>query len=341
VRTATRDRQLRYSDLEPRSLDETIRRRKASKIIAVLAHFLGRRRLDGLRVLDVGCSAGFICDELAASGARVTGVDIDVPGLRRASARFAATARFVCADGLALPFPDASVDVVVLNHIYEHVVDADAVIAEVRRVLAPDGVAYLGLGNRLGLMEPHHRLPLLSWLPPRLADGYLRLTGRGRHYYERYRTRRGLRRMLTGLAVWDYTLAVLAAPELFHADGELPAPLRRLPAGLLGAALRLTLPLVPTYLWVATPGPVRPAGPPLAVSPGPVPPSAPRPRSVAVPAVPSPAVPSPAVPPPAASSPAVPPPAVPSATAPAWTAPPRAGSARTASAPAVPPRAVR
>jgi len=302
-----RGRQLRYSEIEPRSLDEFTRRRKARKLIAVLAHFLGRdqagpRALAGLRVLDVGCSAGFICDELAAAGAQVTGVDIDIAGLRRARARFARRARFVLGDGLALPLADGAVDVVVVNHIYEHVVDADALAAEVRRVLAPDGVAYLGLGNRLGVMEPHHGLPLLSWLPRRLADRYLRATGRGEHYYERYRTRAGLRRMLAsaGLHGWDYTLPVLLAPDDFHAAADVPR-LPRLPGlpglpgllrlplpGLTGRPVgprpvpgrlpvaarawlaRAALPLVPTYLWVATPGPRRPTGGPLPVPPAPV-----------------------------------------------------------------------
>ena len=285
----SRERQLAYSELEPRSLDEFTRRRKARKLIAVLAHFLGRqeagpRALAGLRVLDIGCSAGFICDELAAVGAEVTGVDIDAAGLRRARSRFARRARFVQGDGLALPLADATVDVVVLNHIYEHVVDADALIGEVRRVLTPDGVAYLGLGNRLGIMEPHHRLPLLSWLPPGLADRYLRATGRGEHYYERYRTRPGLCRMLrrAGLRGWDYTIPVLLTPEAFHAEADLapagaPARLlraatvsRRLPAPVRARLARAALPVVPTYLWVATPGPRRPAGHALAAAPRPV-----------------------------------------------------------------------
>ncbi|MDT3445677.1 MULTISPECIES: bifunctional 2-polyprenyl-6-hydroxyphenol methylase/3-demethylubiquinol 3-O-methyltransferase UbiG [unclassified Pseudofrankia] len=292
-RTEARGRQLRYSEIEPRSLDEFTRRRKARKLIAVLAHFLGRdqaapRAFAGLRVLDVGCSAGFICDELAAAGAEVTGVDIDIAGLRRARARFARRARFVQADGLSLPLADGAVDVVVANHIYEHVADADALAAEVRRVLAPDGVAYLGLGNRLGVMEPHHRLPLLSWLPPALADRYLRATGRGEHYYERYRTRAGLRRMLAaaGLRAWDYTVPVLLAPEAFHAEADvprlppLPGPLRGLPlpgtvVGQLPVAARAwlaraALPLAPTFLWVATPGSRHPAGEPLPIPPSPV-----------------------------------------------------------------------
>ena len=89
--------QLEYSEFQAAMLDEDKRRRKAAKIISVLAHFLGRdaaepgQILSGLTVGDVGCSAGFIADELAAAGARHTlGVDIDVPGLRKASERFGA-----------------------------------------------------------------------------------------------------------------------------------------------------------------------------------------------------------------------------------------------------------
>jgi hypothetical protein len=112
-------------------------------------------------------------------------------------------------------------------------------------------------------MEPHYRLPLLSWLPPSLADNYLRATGRGERYHERYRTRRGLRRMLCAFHVWDYTVAVISEPGRFHAGGELPAGLSRVPAPLLHSAL----PWVPTYIWVATPMPSRPRGTRLAVPP--------------------------------------------------------------------------
>ncbi|WP_285773270.1 class I SAM-dependent methyltransferase [Microtetraspora sp. NBRC 13810] len=268
--------QLEYSEFQSAMLDEDKRRRKAAKIIAVLGHFLGTgRSLDGLTVADIGCSAGFIADELAAAGARHTfGVDIDVPGLRKAAERFGGRVTFVCADGTALPFPDGSVDVLVFNHIYEHVVDPDAIMAELHRVLADDGVLYLGLGNRLGVMEPHYKLPFLSYLPPALADRYVRLSGRADHYYERYRTRKGLRRMVRGFHVHDYTFPVLATPERF-AGGELfPGPAGRLARAVLGATprpvLRALLPVVPTYLWVATKSGRGPGGPVLPQPPDPV-----------------------------------------------------------------------
>jgi len=277
VMSAERVAQLEYSEFQAAMLDEEKRRRKAAKIVAVLGHFLGRDTdvLAGLTVADIGCSAGFIADELAAAGASHTfGVDIDVPGLRRASQRFGERVEFVCADGTALPFPDGSIDVLVFNHIYEHVVDPDAIMAEMRRVLSEDGVIYLGLGNRLGVMEPHYRLPFLSYLPPAAADRYVRLFGRADSYYERYRTRRGLRRMVRGLRVWDYTFPVLVTPASFAGNELFPGVVGRVAGGVLSRlprpVLRALLPVVPTYLWVATKGGRRPAGPSLPRPPEPV-----------------------------------------------------------------------
>ncbi len=268
AKTGGREAQLAYSEQMAAMLDEAGRRRKAAKILAVLRHVRGLDDLSGLTAADVGCSAGFIADELAGAGAaRTYGVDIDVPGLRAARTRFGDHVQFVCSAGQALPFPDASLDVVVFNHIYEHVVDPDAVIADVKRVLKPDGVLYLGLGNRLGIMEPHYKLPFLSYLPPAAADRYVRAFGRADSYYERFRTRRGLQRLLAGWHVVDYTLPVLGDPAAFSGDDMVPAMVSRMPERALAAAL----PLVPTYVWVASPSPLRPAGPALRVAPRPVP----------------------------------------------------------------------
>lgn len=259
--------QLAYSELMDAMLDETKRRQKAAKLLAVLRHALGRTQeqgLTGLVAVDVGCSAGFIADELAAAGATTHGVDIDEPGLARARRRFGGRVTFHRAPGSAMPFADGSVDVVVLNHIYEHVADPEAVAAEIRRVLRPGGVVYLGLGNRLGVVEPHYRLPFLSWLPHgAAADAYVRVFGRADHYYERFRTRRGLRRLFADFDCWDYTQPVLADAAAFSGEDVVPGFVGRLPP----AVLRALLPVVPTYVWVGFAGPRMPAGPPLRVPP--------------------------------------------------------------------------
>ncbi len=261
-----RQEQLAYSELMDKMLDEEGRRTKARKIIAVLRHALGVDDLTGLRALDVGCSAGFIADELALAGAQTIGVDIDEPGLAAARERFGERVDFRLARGEALPLGDGEIDVVVFNHIYEHVVDPPAVAADIRRVLAPDGVAYLGVGHRYQILEPHYRLPFLSWLPQRAADRYLRLTRRGDHYYEHYASRAGLKRLFAEFDLWDYTLPVLADAEAFAGDDLIPAWAGRIPEPVLAAAI----PLVPTYIWVGFGRTRAPAGPMLRVAPRPV-----------------------------------------------------------------------
>lgn len=256
-----REPQLAYSDQQALMLDEVSRRSKGAKIAAVVQHFLGTEDLDGLVALDIGCSGGIVSEQLAGRGARVVGLDIDVPGLAVAAGRATADLAFLCADSAAVPLTDGSVDVVVCNHVYEHVVSPEALVEEIDRVLAPGGVAYLGLGNRWWVMEPHYRLPFLSWLPRPLAHRYVRLSGRAEHYHEAFTGRRGLRRLFGRFRVWDYTVAVIAQPRLLASRDAVPEALARVPEPVLQALG----PLAPTFIWVATKADRVPGGPPLPV----------------------------------------------------------------------------
>lgn len=256
-----REPQRAYSELMTKMLDQEERTSKARKMLSVVFHFLGREDLQGLRVGDIGCSAGIIAAALADAGGRTLGFDIDEPGVAKAAASFGRDVQFVLSEGDRLPLADGSLDLIVFNHVYEHVVDPAAVVRELHRVLADEGMIYLGLGNRLGVIEPHYRLPFLSYLPPRLADRYVRVTGRGDHYYERLRTRPGLRRLLQGFTVWDYTYSIIREPARFAGDDMVPAAVSNIPSELV----RL-VPIVPTFIWVATKS-GRPAGPALRTPP--------------------------------------------------------------------------
>jgi len=84
-----------------------------------------------------------------------------------------------------LPFSDASFDIVISNHVIEHVGDKIEQIhhlSELRRVLKPNGVVYLATPNRWMLKEPHYQLLLLSWLPPNIRSSYLRWRRGIKHY---------------------------------------------------------------------------------------------------------------------------------------------------------------
>ncbi len=125
-------------------------------------------------------------------------------------------------------------------------------------------MVYLGLGNRLGVVEPHYRLPFLSWLPHgALADRYVRAFGRADHYYERFRTRPGLRRLVAACDSGTTPCRCSPSPAGFNGGDVVPGRRRRVPTPVLSALL----PLVPTYIWVGFRTPRTPAGPPL--TPGP------------------------------------------------------------------------
>ena len=70
--------------------------------------------------------------------------------------------------------------------------------------------------------------------------------------------------MLRAFHVWDYTFPVLATPTRFAGAELFPGALGRVVRAVLSrtprAVLRLLLPIVPTYLWVATKTPRPPVG---------------------------------------------------------------------------------
>jgi SAM-dependent methyltransferase len=134
------------------------------------------------RMLEIGTGSGGIAHYFGTAGAMGWDVDsIDVEDVRLVEDGF----RFTQVDGVELPFPDASFDVVVSNHVIEHVGDARHQarhLAELARVLRPEGIGYLAVPCRWMLIEPHYRLPFLSWLPQRIADAYVRFAGKGDYY---------------------------------------------------------------------------------------------------------------------------------------------------------------
>jgi malonyl-CoA O-methyltransferase len=94
-------------------------------------------------VVDLGAGTGRLTGELKRQYKRATVVALDIaPGmLREAKRHFGLFRRFerVCADVRRLPFADASVDVAVSNLMLQWCDDLDVALAEIRRVLKPDG----------------------------------------------------------------------------------------------------------------------------------------------------------------------------------------------------------
>lgn len=210
------DYQKELSVQSPILLDATYKRAKVEKMLSVLedcgAVAAGRKSL----ALDVGCSRGFFTSALTFHFDAVIGIDIDrnALGIARTESR---AVHYLIADSLRIPLPDQSVDLVICNHVYEHVPDAGRLFAEIYRVLKTSGVCYLGAASRLTVIEPHYHLPFLSWLPKPLAHLYMRLSGKGESYYENLRTLWGIRQLISGFDVLDYTVRVITEPDKFRA----------------------------------------------------------------------------------------------------------------------------
>ena len=102
----------------------------------------------GERVLDLGCGTGNAALLAARAGATVTGLDpaprlLDVARGRLAAERLDGT--FVIGDAHAVPFEDGSFDAVLSVFGVIFAADARRALAEILRVLAPDGRALVSV----------------------------------------------------------------------------------------------------------------------------------------------------------------------------------------------------
>lgn len=243
------DYQYGFSEAHPDTVyDVQEKEQKAKKILSVLDDYYSGE-LDKLSLLDIGCSAGIISHVLSKRFRRVIGIDIDEPSVKFAKKNYHSNkVQFSIQDGISLGFPEHSFDVVLCAHVYEHVPDSSLLLAEIHRVLKPDGICYLAAGNRLKLIEPHYKLPLLSVIPKPLANLYLRVLKRGDFYYEKLLTLWKLQALVYQFEVIDYTLEIIENPHRYYATEMVGHG--SLKQKIATWVSRTAYWLCPTYIWL-------------------------------------------------------------------------------------------
>ena len=161
---------------------------RAPHFLDPLFRYLRRRRAAGLRVLEVGCSFGHMTEYVAEQPevASLTTFDtdpafVDITRAKVEDHRLSVVQEVRHLDQAAtcrLPWADDGFDVVLAVGVVEHLPmrHRRQQMDEYYRVLARGGhLAILDTPNRLFPLETHSvGLPLVQWLPPRLAWRYAR-----------------------------------------------------------------------------------------------------------------------------------------------------------------------
>ncbi|MES9901301.1 MAG: methyltransferase domain-containing protein [Sedimenticola sp.] len=220
----------------------TGREAKAKKILSIL-EAAGRPFGADHLALDIGCGSGEIAEIISHTGP-VIAVDLIDQRVRPKNTPFA-----FCSEHL--PFCRDTFDLVLSNHVIEHVTDPGLHLREIHRVLRPGGTLYLATPNRWWPREVHSNLPLLHYLRWDWFSKLASLLGRTNEpiRLQSLSSLKGLANSHYHIEVWHPK--VITDPDYYH----LPLPayaapiIRHVPETLL----HLTAPLHPTLITLMIP----------------------------------------------------------------------------------------
>ncbi len=126
---------------------------------------------EGLRILDIGCGGGLLCEPMARLGAEVVGADasatnIEVAKLHGVESGLTIDYRATTAEALA--DEGEKFDVILNMEVVEHVADVDLFLAKCGEMVKPGGLMFVATINRtlkaLGLAIIGAEF-VLRWLP--------------------------------------------------------------------------------------------------------------------------------------------------------------------------------
>ena len=149
----------------------------------VSAHF-GRdpkapRPFEGLRLLDIGCGGGLLCEPMARLGATVVGADASATNIEVArihAARSGLDIDYRATTAEALAQDGETFDVILNMEVVEHVADVDLYMAACCEMVRPNGLQFVATINRT---------PKAWLLALRMAEDVLRWLPRGTHRYDK------------------------------------------------------------------------------------------------------------------------------------------------------------
>ncbi len=153
------------SDTSHARLDGASRDKKAQKILSVLRE---HKNLTTSLLLDIGTGSGHIIARIARHTKKAVSVDLYDERTSKKGYEF----RKIPSE--KLPFKNNTFDIALSNHVLEHIPNQKTHLSEIHRVLKKKGILYLATPNRWWVMDPHYKLPFITWLPAKIAAHYIR-----------------------------------------------------------------------------------------------------------------------------------------------------------------------
>jgi 2-polyprenyl-6-hydroxyphenyl methylase / 3-demethylubiquinone-9 3-methyltransferase len=140
------------------------------------------KALTGLKILDVGCGGGLVCESLARLGAIVTGVDADAQAIQVAKNHAAAqdlNITYICGTAEDIAAQKKAYDVVLGLEVIEHVDQPAFFVETLTQLIKPDGLVIFSTLNRtlksfaLGVVAAEY---ILGWVPRGTHDWHKFIT---------------------------------------------------------------------------------------------------------------------------------------------------------------------
>jgi len=135
--------------------NEELFRKFSRDILRIIARYK-----QGGRFLDIGCSVGFMVEEAKKNGFNAEGLELNEKAVTVARSKGLGVNNHGIDDAEIL---DNTFDVVVLNHVAEHIFDISDFIKKIKRVIAQSGILVIGVPNHESLAADLFRSQWYGW----------------------------------------------------------------------------------------------------------------------------------------------------------------------------------
>jgi ubiquinone/menaquinone biosynthesis C-methylase UbiE len=239
-------------DYSSYAVNDDSRYQKAQKIVSCIEYIL-KQTLHNRKILEIGAGSGIISYHVIQASNDVISIDISA-NLFRNTFFPENKIQFLLANGISMPFKDETFDIVICNQVIEHIPrhNQPSLVNEIFRVLGKDGLVYMATPNKFWPIEPHTKLPLISYFPKKISDIYLNYA-KGTKYFnvyllDYYRLRKILSAKFNPLR--DLTPNVIKNPDVFFISDEIPKKFQKILVKLPLSWLQKFSPFYPSWIMI-------------------------------------------------------------------------------------------